>query len=56
MQYLPGPVAYKPWNARHGVTEAASLIAARIREARRLGWVPGEGRGVFITLSGADAP
>ena len=51
--HLPGPVAYKP--GTHG-TVTPSLIAARIREARRLGWVPGEGRGVFITLSGADAP
>jgi hypothetical protein len=50
--HLPGPVAELP------ETQAAilpALIAERIREARLRGWVPGEGRGVFVQLAGAPA-
>jgi hypothetical protein len=45
--HLPGPVAFSDPLA---ITPA--LIASRIREARRLGWTPGTGRGVFARLDG----
>jgi hypothetical protein len=48
--HLPGPKDFDP-TTRAAVTP--SLIAERIREALRLGWKPGEGRGVFLVLRGA---
>lgn len=47
--HLPGP---DPLGARK-VAITPALIAARIREARASGWVPGTGSGVFIVLRGA---
>lgn len=44
--HLPGPDALGAVQ----VAISAALIAARIREARTLGWKPGEGAGVFVVL------
>lgn len=47
--HLPGPVDGDP-----PVPIMPGMIAERIREARRIGWEPGVGRGVFARLSGAE--
>ena len=44
--HMPGPVNGYPHPA---VTPR--MITQRIREARRLGWEPGTGRGVFARLA-----
>lgn len=43
--HIPGPVAGFPSRAI-----MPGLIVEKIREARRRGWVPGGGRGVFLWL------
>lgn len=47
--HLPGPDAL----GAAQVAISPALIAARIREARSLGWKPGEGSGVFVVLGAA---
>lgn len=45
--HMPGPV-----DGRSHPAITPRMIAERIREARRLGWEPGVGSGVFARLSG----
>lgn len=47
--HLPGPDAL----GAAQVVISPALIVARIREARTLGWKPGEGSGVFVVLGAA---
>ena len=48
MVHLPQPA----YGSHVPITPA--LVAARIREARALGWAPGVGSGIFASLKGAE--